>query len=400
MKKNFFILFLLTLIFLNAQKNSTINSYKEKQEKLHQEINFLNQELQKISSNKKNIEQQAILINKKITIHRELLSNTENEINSLSSMIEENRLIIQKLEKNIEFLKKRLITIIRMLYLLRHPSASLSFILSANSYQQIYRRYIYLSKAKILLKDNLYQLKNSLNLLYQEIESLQKLQQEKNLAKINFEQLLESHQKILMQQETLKKQAQQKEITLRKQIEIKIKELEKINKKIAEAIKKSNKVEYVTKKSPSITSKKNLLKNSSSKETSENINANEKNLPWPVSGSVVGYFGEYSHPLFEDIKLKNNGIDIRCTNGSTVKAVEEGIVSQIVPLEKNNFLIIINHNDYLSVYSNITRPLVQAKQEVSTDTPIGIIENSEDPTLHFEIWRNKVPENPLNWLKK
>ena len=315
-------------------------------------------------------------------------------------MIEENRLIIQKLEKNIEFLKKRLITIIRMLYLLRHPSASLSFILSANSYQQIYRRYIYLSKAKILLKDNLYQLKKSLNLLYKEIESLQKLQQEKNLAKINFEQLLESYQKILMQQETLKKQAQQKEITLRKQIEIKIKELEKINKKIAEAIKKSNKVEYVTKKSPSITSKKNLLKNSSSKKTSENINANEKNLPWPVSGSVVGYFGEYSHPLFEDIKLKNNGIDIRCTNGSTVKAVEEGIVSQIVPLEKNNFLIIINHNDFLSVYSNITRPLVQAKREVSTDTPIGIIENSEDPTLHFEIWRNKVPENPLNWLKK
>ena len=106
--------------------------------------------------------------------------------------------------------------------------------------------------------------------------------------------------------------------------------------------------------------------------------------------------------VLPDIKIKNNGIDISSPSGSNARAIYEGNVSAVISAPNGTSMIMIRHGEYLSVYSNINQVFVKKGENVTAKQNIGsVYKNDEGATiLHFEIWKEKEPQNPESWISR
>ena len=112
----------------------------------------------------------------------------------------------------------------------------------------------------------------------------------------------------------------------------------------------------------------------------------------------------YSNTLQEWIT--HNGIDIVAKIGTPVLASENGKIIEISNTIEDGLKITIEHKDgYKTVYSNLsTEKMVQKNQEINKGDVISRIgktstfEYNEKDHLHFEIYKDGTPINPLNLL--
>ncbi len=123
-------------------------------------------------------------------------------------------------------------------------------------------------------------------------------------------------------------------------------------------------------------------------------------LPWPVSsGAVVGGFGEQINKRLGTVTV-SNGIDIEVPPGTPVRSIADGTVSSISFIPVFGSLIIINHDDgFRTVYAHVAEIGVRLEQRVKAGAVIarsgeGVI----GPQVHFQLWRDRAKQNPLNWL--
>ena len=125
-------------------------------------------------------------------------------------------------------------------------------------------------------------------------------------------------------------------------------------------------------------------------------------LRWPVaSGEVQTKFGTVTHPILKT-KTENSGIDISTRAGSPVFAVADGEVSLLSFIPGFGNVLIVNHFDgYRTVYAHMADITVAEDQRVSEGMEIGKSgETVSGSMLHFEIWYEKVKQNPETWLAK
>lgn len=124
-------------------------------------------------------------------------------------------------------------------------------------------------------------------------------------------------------------------------------------------------------------------------------------LMWPCDGEVISEYGMETHPRFGTI-IKNNGIDIRTTPGSRVRAVASGEVSFAGPLSGFGNCIIIGHGDgFYTLYGHLESLLVTKGYRVGEGEAIGYIGETSTPegaVLHFEIRKGKAPLDPTRWF--
>ena len=124
-------------------------------------------------------------------------------------------------------------------------------------------------------------------------------------------------------------------------------------------------------------------------------------LMWPCDGEVISEYGMETHPRFGTI-IKNNGIDIRTTPGSKVRAVASGEVSFAGPLSGFGNCIIIGHGDgFYTLYGHLESLLVTKGYRVGEGDAIGYIGETSTPegaVLHFEIRKGKAPLDPTRWF--
>lgn len=118
----------------------------------------------------------------------------------------------------------------------------------------------------------------------------------------------------------------------------------------------------------------------------------------PVDGYVTQGF------LDDQIFLEDNhyGIDVAAAEGAPVKAAAEGVVIFSNWINHLGNTIIIYHSDgYFSIYGHNQRNTVHSHQHVKRGEIIGFVGNtgiSEGPHLHFEIWKNGMPLNPVDLI--
>ncbi len=126
-------------------------------------------------------------------------------------------------------------------------------------------------------------------------------------------------------------------------------------------------------------------------------------LPWPVeNGVVVRKFGSGKDPDL-NIVTTSNGIDISVSSGSAVRAVSGGKIAQIAYLPTYGNIVIIRHaKSYLTVYANLSKISVAKGDEVVARETIGSAGPMPEggSLVHFEIWKGKVKQDPLQWLKQ
>ncbi len=128
---------------------------------------------------------------------------------------------------------------------------------------------------------------------------------------------------------------------------------------------------------------------------------NKGKLPWPAEGPILGRFGKQYHPVFKNLELpQNNGIDIAVLAGSKICAVFDGVVSQVITIPGHNKCVLIQHGNYFTLYCKLKSVSVKVGQKVKTGDSLGNIDTINGQTqLHFEVWKEKIPQNPENWLR-
>lgn len=115
---------------------------------------------------------------------------------------------------------------------------------------------------------------------------------------------------------------------------------------------------------------------------------------WPVSGDVVGQFG--------DGGTITAGIDIAGQKGQPVKAAGPGIVVYAGSgVRGYGKLILLKHNDqFLSAYAHNDTLKVSENDVVEAGEVIATMGDSdaEDTRLHFEVRKDGQPQDPLGYL--
>lgn len=130
----------------------------------------------------------------------------------------------------------------------------------------------------------------------------------------------------------------------------------------------------------------------------------------PVSGKVSFEFAQeklvYSKTL--DEWRTHSGVDLISDMGTTVKAVADGIVSEVITDPRFGITVLIDHqNGIKTVYANLASDdMVSTNQKIKQGDVIGCIgstaafESAEQTHLHFEVLKNDVPVDPSGYLPK
>lgn len=120
----------------------------------------------------------------------------------------------------------------------------------------------------------------------------------------------------------------------------------------------------------------------------------EQSVRTPLDSFVINQGFHFLH----------RGLDLKEVYGAPVYPTMDGVIEEVV---HNRFSygnhIIINHGSgYKSLYAHLSKIVVEKGQEVDKNTVIGQVGSTGWSTgfhLHFEVWENGRPINPLTILK-
>lgn len=123
---------------------------------------------------------------------------------------------------------------------------------------------------------------------------------------------------------------------------------------------------------------------------------------WPVSSSIVSWFGRRFHPVFR-ITKEHTGVDLQAAHGTNIRAAADGVVSFSGWESGYGYLIKINHGyGYETRYGHNSKNLVQVGQVVNKGQVIGLSGKTgvaTGPHLHYEVRVNGQPVNPAPFLR-
>lgn len=114
----------------------------------------------------------------------------------------------------------------------------------------------------------------------------------------------------------------------------------------------------------------------------------------PVEGVVTNHF---------NVKAGHFGIDIAAPENEVVKSVMDGTVLFVAWTVEDGHVIQVQHaNNTVSIYKHNSVLLKQPGENVKAGDPLAIIGNSgkntTGPHLHFELWRDRMAINPVQYL--
>jgi murein DD-endopeptidase MepM/ murein hydrolase activator NlpD len=98
----------------------------------------------------------------------------------------------------------------------------------------------------------------------------------------------------------------------------------------------------------------------------------------------------------------HNGVDVAAPEGTPVQAMRSGTVVTAGQMTGYGNAVIIEHSRSVrTIYGHLSRIAVKQGDHVKAREVIGNVGhtgNATGPHLHFEIWRQGQPEDPVNML--
>ena len=122
-------------------------------------------------------------------------------------------------------------------------------------------------------------------------------------------------------------------------------------------------------------------------------------MSYVQTGASVGM--KYN-PVYK-LQVQHDGLDLVAPQGASVYAVADGTVSQVVRSRKGlgNVVEIDHGNGYVTRYCLLGEVMavkgrrVKCNQQIGT---VGISPTLPAPHLHFEVRKNGVPQDPVNYF--
>lgn len=411
-----FLIYILVLFFgsfgVFAQKKTSskadreLRNLQKEQKKLSEQIQRTSQNFENARLSTKEAMREVNRLDQDIALRGEVIAEHSRGIDSLNMRAEELEEEILRKELDYSSNKRKYVDLIYHAYVKNTTYNKLIFIFSAETFQETYRRFRYIQDLASMRKQQAESIENSRKEL---VAKRNELSDSKKYA----QELLSEREK--EQQELIEEKAKQdllvsnlkvKEKELAAELEKQQHNAELLSERIQKVIEEQarlaqEKAAKQQKKSQS----KTLTSGTSSLPDNSEFAACKGKLPMPISNATItGRFGVHQHPVLKHVTVNNKGIYLTAPKGSFAKAIYKGEVTQRFSIPGNNNAVIVRHENYLTVYSNLTSIDVKIGDKVNAGDRIGkVFEDSEDggrTTLFFQIWKEKELQNPELWLKK
>jgi len=414
LRQNKYIFLFFGILLSFSAFSQTKEQLKKQKSSIEKEISFTTNLLNKTKANKTKSLSYLKVLNKQINNKERLLQTLNIEISLLNKQIQKTEQSIIKTgqsiiaeQENLELLKSEYAKMIFACFKKKGTRNDLIFIISAEDFNQAYKRIIYLkqyasfrknqaekiTESKRELESKKVSLNDQKNQLFSESVSKKELvgakKNELNTISETKQEKQELVNKLSKSERLFKKQLQEKQK--------RAKALDnKIRKIIEEEIRKAREEAEKKNKGFSLTPEAMAL--------SSEFNNNKGKLPWPLAkGVIVQGYGKQKHAVFAGVETFNNGIDIATDKNTSVRAVFDGTVSRIFFIKGEGKAILMNHGEYFSVYSGLKEVSVKVGDKLLAKEKIGVVftqEIEEKTQLHFEIWKGYDKHDPSKWLYK
>ena len=363
----------------------------EQRQELQEQIQQTNKMLEKAQKNRETALSQLIQLQNNVQSRQALINNLNREIELTDRNIERTEVVINALNGDLNSLTEEYTNMVRLAFRLKLNQSFLQFILSSANLSDAWSRWQYIRQYEDFRSRQTQLIEATQATLELKKGNLvsQKEQRQTLLAEAKNEQ--RKLQNDLNQKDVLVRNLKSEETKLVRTLDQQQADQAQLNATIAEAIRiEEAKIAKAAAEKVAATNKKASVMGFSS---------SKGKLPWPVKqGTITKGFGTLPHPTLKGLKIINNGIDITSSGTNSVTAVFDGkvISSNVVP--GYQYTVIVQHDEFYTVYSNLNRVMVNRGQEINAGTPIGKL--GEGRIVHFEIWKGKERLNPAQWIKK
>jgi murein hydrolase activator len=403
-----YVRFYLILIFcfavtpLKAQSRKELEIQRRQKEK---EIRLTRRLLNETSQKQRRTLKYLNVLEKQIRTREELIANLQNQLHLINLNIMQTSDLADALGKDLESLKKEYARLLYYMYKNRNRYNLLTFVFSANSYNEAYKRLKFTRYYTGFRKKQFEIIQKTQSSLSEKITILKEQQAEKQIV---LEQLgvqkreLENDKADKSQlAESLKGQKDE----LKKQL----REQQRVAQKLDNAIRNVIKREMLKNTKAGTTSKSNKKTELPDADLTPEIlklssefAANRSKLPWPVErGYISEYFGTQNHPSIENVIVNNSGIKIRTPKNSGVRTIFSGEVSYVIEIPGANHSVIVKHGKYFTVYSNLKSISVKRGDKIRIKQQIGTVGESlqtGETELELQVWKGGEKLNPAQWI--
>lgn len=126
-------------------------------------------------------------------------------------------------------------------------------------------------------------------------------------------------------------------------------------------------------------------------------------LMWPVDPRARGVSATFHDPSYPFRNLfEHSGIDLPAPSGTPVQSAAAGYVAWTRRgAQYGNYVMVIHSDGVATLYAHLSRISVVADQFVPRGGQIGLVGStgfSTGPHLHFEVRKDGIPTDPLNYL--
>lgn len=382
---------------------------EHKRDALDKQIKETSALIEQARSQQQNTQQQVQLLDAQIRQRQELINTVNSEVFRVDQEIQQTNDTLRSLQDDLEKLKEEYARMVQFAYMNRNAYDRLSYIFAAESFAQAFRRSQYL--------EQLAQQRRQQAELIQETSATMAAKAQDLEAQRRDKTALLDRQMVEAQKLTNDKAGQQTALlglkqqegslreALRKQEQQRTELASAIRKSIEAEIAKSNKAKAKAATKAVDATSTAFTMTPEAKELNADFEKNKGKLPWPVDkGTITSGFGKQAHPVLKGITIENNGIDISCEPGATVRAIFRGEVSSVIVIPGAGKAVMLSHGAYRTVYSNLRDVLVSKGDKVDTKQAVGVAMTEDGTsTAHIEIWKitpdGKLQKvDPAAWL--
>ena len=391
-RRHIFLFGLLSFILCSAWAADSVKDLQNKQKKLQQEIEQTNTMLKQTKKDETATLNKLQLTQQNIKNQKKLIRTLDNEITALDREMKALGNTRDSLQRILEGYKQEYAQMIRNTHYARLQQSPLLFLMSSDSFQQLARRARYLQEFAHFRQEQVARIKRTQAEIDTQNDLLQANKSDKQHALSSRKREQENLKRDERKQQTMLNQLKTKEKDLTKQLKQQQKKVAELNKKIDDMIRKQTEKASKT----SLTKEQKLI--------AGGFEANKGRLPWPVErGMISGHYGKQQHPVYAQVTMDNKGIYIQTTAGMKARAVYKGEVTSCF-MVGGTYAVIVQHGNYRSVYSNLSKLNVKQGDKVDTKQTIGTIftdpAQDQKTELYFQIYKDRNILNPELWIAK
>lgn len=370
----------------------SVKDLQNKQKKLQQEIEHTNKMLKQTKKDETATLNKLQLTQQNIKSQKKLIRTLDNEITALDREMKVLGNTRDSLQRILEGYKRDYAQMIRQTHYARLQQSPLLFLVSSDSFQQLARRARYLQEFAHFRQEQVARIARTQAEIDTQNELLQANRDDKKQALSKRKREQDNLKRDERKQQTMLTQLKSKEKDLTKQLKQKQKKVAELNKKIDDMIRKQTEKASKT----TLTKEQKLI--------AGGFESNKGRLPWPVErGMISGHYGKQQHPVYSQVTIDNKGIYIQTTAGMKARAVYKGEVTSCF-MVGGTYAVIVQHGNYRSVYSNLSKLNVKQGDKLDTKQTIGVIftdpEQDQKTELYFQIYKDRNILNPELWITR